>query len=58
MDKVSIREQLLEKALEEHKKYVLELQKMTPAEIIEKCYETVIANVNTYHNIFQLSFMR
>ena len=23
-----------------------------------KCYETVIANVNTYHNIFQLSFMR
>ena len=42
MDKPKIREQLLEKALEEHKEYVLELQKMTPAEIIEKCYETVM----------------
>ena len=42
MDKVSIREQLLEKALEEHKEYVLELQKMNPEQIIERCYETVM----------------
>ena len=37
-----IREELLEKATKEQSEYISELQKMTPEQIIEKCYETVM----------------
>ena len=37
-----IREQLWEKASKEQSEYTAELQKMTPEQIIEKCYETVM----------------
>lgn len=37
-----IREQLWEKASKEQSEYTAELQKLTPEQIIEKCYETVM----------------
>lgn len=39
---VSLRDKLWEKASKEQSEYMAELQKMTPEQIIERCYETVM----------------